>query len=482
MTRTRRSIASWIAGLALVLSAPALAQSRAEQLLWQGKVDAALLSASEVATERPEDMDAQELLIDLLLSTGLPHRAEALYRRRVTQNPTDPDAQYLLGRALVGADDARRSYERALRFDPTHARSHMGMAAIHTAEGRLAEARDAYARAVTLNPELGEAWLGLIRSHAAAGDIDAAARAAADAVAHVPGEGAIYLALATLDPGRASDWLARGVTAVPADPRLHEARARQLLAAGDPAGALTEADRALAIDPTLGDATRAAIFARAMAGGHLDRAAYLRLSGLATDPNARASADALVSAWPNTALTWLARAQLRQAAGDREGAVGDLEAALRVDPADVECLASYGLLLLQVGRSAEARRPLARAVDARPWDASLATALGRAHLGAGDPGAAVLELGAALQRHPWSVDVALVLAQAHVDGGDPQQAYVLLKGMLSKLPDPRLAAALVMAAPAAGRHAEAAALLDQLASQSGSAKLRELAARLRQGG
>lgn len=478
-----RSIALLLMLTVGLWSSPAAAQSHAEQLLWQGKVDAALQVATEAADARPHDLEAQELLIDLLLATAMPARAERRARERLKQHPTDPNAHYLLGRAVTQASDARAAYENALRLEPEHARSHMGVAAVHLAEGRLEAARDGYQRAVSLDPGLSEAWLGLVRARVALDDPAGALDAARRGVQAVPSEGGLYLALSLLEPERAREVLERGARAAPHHAEIHEALAGVLLAQGEAKQAATAARKALDQDPRRAEAARHLLFAAALEEGRLDHEGYRRLVGARAvqdqDPTqAAATFDALVARYPDTALTWLARAQLRQGT-DPTAALDDLARAVQVEPTNIEAQAAYGLLLLGAGKAAEAREPLRASVAARPWDASLGLALGRAHLQHGDPEAAALELGALHGRHPWDVDVVLLLAQAWLDAERPDRAWQVLVGMLRRAPDPRLAAALVMAAPAAGRHREAADLLEQLATKGGSAQLRELAVRLR---
>lgn len=473
--------------LLLALGSPAAqAQSRAEQLLWKGEVDAALVAARQEADAEPDDLAAQELLIDMFLATGLPSFAVARQERRVEEAPTDPDAHYLLGRALVDPEASRRSFEAALRMDPTHARAHMGIAAIHMAAGRHAEARDGYARAVRADPSLREAWVGLVRAHVALGEPEVALAEARKGVEAAPSEGGLWLALAALAPDEAVTALRQGSAKAPLDARVHERLAAALLDAGDAEGAVQAAKRALKQDPRRVEAARHLAFAEALASGRLDREGYealLKARSIQDQDPAEAlkTYDALVKRCDGTPITWLARARLREARGDTDGALSDLARALKVAPDDAEAQAAYGLLLLETKRPDEARVWLRRAARARPWDRSLALALSRAHVEAGDPSAAAMELSSLHRRLPWDVDVVLLLADAHTRAGEAERAWLVLGEMLRRVPDPRLAAALVMVAPQAGRHLEAARLLDQLAERGDSRQLRELADRLRAG-
>jgi hypothetical protein len=65
--------------------------------------------------------------------------------------------------------DAWRSYTEALRIDPRHARSLMGLGSILYQQGRYAEAADRFSRAVAIAPSA-PAWLALAESLEAAGN------------------------------------------------------------------------------------------------------------------------------------------------------------------------------------------------------------------------------------------------------------------------------------------------------------------------
>ncbi|MEQ1506018.1 MAG: tetratricopeptide repeat protein, partial [Myxococcota bacterium] len=259
----------WTAwGLSLALAGP----SEAETFLRHGDYAAALTSAARAAAASPGNLDTRELYYDLLVSTGQGARALREATAAAAAAPTDPNAQYLLGRVQPDAASSQRAYEVALRYDPDHARAHMGMGAIHEARGAFAEAEAAYARAVRRDPSLSEAWLGrtraLIRLSRSA---DALANAEAG-LAAVPDEPGLALVVAQLAPTRATAVLTAAIARVPDEPRLHEALAALRLDAGDAAGALTEASAALAIDPTSVGAGRTALFAAEITAGRLDAA------------------------------------------------------------------------------------------------------------------------------------------------------------------------------------------------------------------
>lgn len=415
--------------------------------------------------EAPTDLDNLELYIDLLLTVGMADRAEREFADRLRAGPDRPDNHYLLGRALTDVRYAREAYENALRLDPDHARSHMGIGAVYAALGQGPDARAAYRHALELDPTLTEAWLGLVRLHGMAGDGAAATRVAEEGLAAVPNDPGLALAVATLVPGRAGAVLPPAVAATPDDAALRAALAAHLLAAGEPAGARDEAIRALAIDPTHAEARRIAMVASELAAGRLTAAQAVQAEAAAGRPR---KLDALVEAAPTSLVVRLLRASLHREAGELEAARDHLQAARDVVPIDPEVNGALGQVLLQLGRPGEALTPLTIAAQASPWDAPLQVTLAAALQQTGDTARALDLLTRLADERPLNVVVQGAYAQALVDAGRSEEAYQALKRSLRLLPDPRLLAAFVMVAGESGHHAEAADLLDQLAASSGS--------------
>ncbi len=470
--------------MALGLAPSCAVAATPEEFLWAGNVGAALESAQRVASANPTDVPAQELVIDILLSIGLPDRAGAQAKARVSATPADPSAHYLLGRALVRADEATREYEAALRLNPNYARAHMGMGAVHVAAGRDSDALAAYQRAVSLDGSLAEAWVGIGRIHVVNGRQAEALATAKSALAQVKDEAALYLLAASLEPARADGYLQAAIAATPRDPSLHQIRGDLLLGAGDAHGALAEADLALSINPSFVDAQRTLAFAGSVAAGELDVNGFRELVAIhdseGLDPTAaRDRYYNLMNRYPRCAIPLMARAELSMKQGDRASAGPDLERALALDPTEIEIQMAYGVYQLQAGRPDLARPWLERAQPLRPWDPGLTLALGRTlrDLHATDQARGLLD--EAWKIHSWNADIAIAAAQARVDAGDGEAAYQLIREAIHRMSDPRLSVALVTTATAARRFDEAARMLEELGHQTGKRTLLDAAARLR---
>ncbi len=481
VARTRRLglAAALLAGL---LPGTARAQD-ALTLLHQGKIADALVAAEREAGLRPDDMDAQERWIDLLLGVGLPGIAQRACAERIAAHPDQADSFYLAGRAASDVGTSRQHYERALFLDPNHARSWMGLGALDRAVGAWGDAAGAYQHALQLNPDLGEAWGGLLAVFSGTGDSAGGLKVARAALTRVPDLAEAWLAIATWTPNEGLKVLDEAVTHVPWDTRVQTARAIALVRANRASEAAAAADKALAVDPGNRDARLVKMAARAIVGGSLNAKGFDAIAAartVAPGPAAVAAWDAIVASWPRCPLGYEGRAHARPAT-DSAGARSDLETALRIDPNDDEALAGLGLMLVTSGDKARAASLLSRAATARPYDATLGLGAARAVFESGDKVGA-LRLGAMVSAaHPFDLVTVLGFAELQQRGGDVEAAYQTVLELAGRVPDLRVQLALASAAQQAGHTRQAADLYDSLAARTGRAELSALARRLRAG-
>lgn len=421
----------------------------------------------------------QERWVDLLLGTGQVARAVRDTRARVQVDPTSPDAQYLLGRALPAASDSRDAFERALRLDPEHARAYAGIGGVLRAAGSLREAAEAYQRALSLDPTLAEAWGGMLAVTLASQDREAVAQVAEAALQRVPDHVESWLALAAARPEHAGAVLAQAAARVGWDARVHAARAVHALAVDDATTAAAAAREALARDPSSADAHWTLGVAIERAEGALDATGVARIQGARSAADARTlpALDALVSDHPRSALARLLRARALQAT-DPAGARADLEVALAARPDAIDVVATLGLALRGID-DARAARLLEQASRARPYDASLAIAAARSLLAAGDPPRALALAAEATTRFPFSLGVCLEYVGVLSAIGDAEGAWRAARDAADRLRDPRASLAAAAAARDAGHLREAAARYDTLATELGKPELATVATNLR---
>ena len=465
----------------LVAPSVAAAGNDAESLMRAGRLAEAYPVARDEAAREPGDIDAQELLIDLSVTLGLHNSITPVYQVRVRKAPSEADGHYLLGRLALTASEAEGHYRDALKIDADHARSMMGLGAIHRSAGRHQQAVAAYRDALARDPSLSEAWAGLQAALLQLGDLEGATAEAVRAMAAVPDEPDPYVSVATLDRPRAVEVLRLGVRNVPDDPRLHAMLARALLDTGDGAGAEKSASIAEKLAPTYAEASYLRLVGQSMASGALDVDGWKALGAAQEQRDAkaaRAAFDGRVAKYPEASLVWLGRGKVRAARGDLQGGIDDMRQAVRLAPGEVEAQATLGVHLLRAERAVEARPILEAASRARPTDIALRVARAEAAHQMGDGMAAREVLVETVKAYPYDVRPVLAGARILSEQGDSRGAYILLRDAAPRISDPRLVVMLAAAARDVGNLDEALQILDGLAA-SGSDRARELAAQLR---
>lgn len=228
------------------------------------------------------------------------------------------------------------------------------------------------------------------------------------------------------------------------------------------------------------------VFAEHIRTGLLDLEGLAKLldarDKLESDPQAAvAQLQQLTKSYPAASVVFLSLAEAQQRVGNRAGTLEALSLTLQRDSELVDAQAAFGLALLGEERWGEAIPWLAKAAAARPWDPDLVRAWGHANLRAGQTAEALEILQAAHRARPWEVPTLLTYAEALQRSGQPEAAYALVRDALRKSPDPRLAAAFVVAAQAAGHDAAAADFLEDLGRKAGSERLVQIAESIRAG-
>ena len=432
----------------------------------------------------PDDLDAAELLIDVLVSTEQLGEAMRRAQAQVDANPSRPQGWYLLGRATQDPAAAEEAYQHALRVDSNHARSWMGLGAVRRGTGAGPEAENAYRRALALDPSLGEAWVGVWTMELARDD-DAAAQATMRAAIKVlPTLPEAWLSLSVLAPQEAESLLTRAAKAIPDDVRIPHALARNRVGRGDFKAALAAYDQALALQPQMDDLTVerglcAEVVRKALKPEDATHLLEIRLMASQDPEEALPVVDKVVAANAQSGWARLIRGNLLHSLQQLSLAEKDLRAALDRMPDSPSAMSGLGVLLLSTHRASDARPLLEKAAKGRPWDDSLAVAAAMAAAEAGDREAAIKSLEAALVTFPASTGPPLGLAQVKLAQGDSMGAYLVLRDAVRRTPDPQLALAMGGAALQAGKGEEAATILDELFVRTGYSGFSEAARRIR---
>jgi Tfp pilus assembly protein PilF len=449
------------------------------ELLRQGQDAAALTEARQSVVQAPDDVEAHELLIDLLLNFGLGHQAEDAYASLASSNETAL-AWTLYGRAALTADLARANYEHALELDKDYARAWMGLAAVDRAQGGLARAEERYARSLALDPSLAEAWAGLGAVLVQTDRLDEALEVSIKATRAVPSDPEAWLACAALDDANARSWLESGVKSSPKEARLHHALAEALLQQGEIGSAARHLEQALELEPGLHQAEMDLAVVRELQAKRLDlpgHGALARARALSVEAPVAAMVtfDQLIEQYPDCYLVHLARGHLNAEQDLAPQAEKDLRRAVELAPASPDALGALGLLLLNEGNPQEARPLLDMAAAARPGDIALQVSAGMATLHVDGVAAGVKHLARTAEAHPYEVSPVMAMVTVLSQAGRPDAAYQVLDRSIAINPHPTLLLAHAAAAKDVGDNRAASRSLRELARITGEERYSRMA-------
>jgi tetratricopeptide (TPR) repeat protein len=420
--------------------------------------------------EHPNDVEANELLIDILAGLGLAQDSERYYGERASVSPNDADCWYLAGRAAITVEDSEKRYRKALEIAPGHARANMGLGSIARSKNDMPEAAARYNDALAKDPTLTEAWASLVQVELQRGNRAAAIDVARRALVAVPKSPEPYLMLSALRPIEAVDVLVRGAVAVPDEPKIQVALARAYIDHEDWKNAVAAYEAALVISDADPGVRIERGVAQEVVAGKLVSSSAIQLLQVRAD---RSSADvrlqkldAVVDANPQSMYARLARGNLLAESSRYDVAEHDLVDAVRLSPANGDALASLGALYLNRGRAAEAIPLLNQAAKIHPGDPSLVIARASAIVQV-DSSAGELALREAMARFPFEGKIPVLIARLLVARGNPQGAYVELEAAAQRSPSPDVLLQWADVAQRLGRTADEARILHLLAATTG---------------
>lgn len=336
-----------------------MALARAAELHRTGHFDDALAIYRRLAKAYSTSFDIQRLLIFELLQVGRHKEAVATARRLRDAYPRNPHAAILLGaghQAMGHWQKALDAFETASRLDgaPAEARFLAGNALC--ALGRYAEGVACYDAVLATDPRSVEALSNRAGALARLGRLQDALRDSETLVATQPWQPLHWINMAgtLLELGRPKDVVAAADTALGLSPRLADAqflRGQALLGLGDWARARTSLERAVDLAPE-----NVVFHARLISVLHL----------LEDFPAARDACERAFRIEPKSAVLLQLRAEVRRALDDPSGAMDDVDAALALNPRLASAHVSRARLLADLGRVADMRHALDRALEADP--------------------------------------------------------------------------------------------------------------------
>lgn len=197
---------------------------------------------------------------------------------------------------------------------------------------------------------------------------------------------------------------------------------RQMLVRGDHAGfakAVQAFRQAVAMDPEYAEAYSGLAMAESFAVEQNPDRTQVTLA----QRRAMAAAERAVALDPGLGDAYAARGYLRGSNDwDWEGALADLETALRLDPQDARNQIRYGYLLATLGRLPEAADAFRKGIADDPLFTPDWYWLGRVQAAQGDPAAARRAMNRALAIDPEFLDASSYIGTLSLLQGDPATA------------------------------------------------------------
>jgi tetratricopeptide (TPR) repeat protein len=453
-------------------------------------VEGALAEARAAIIEKPNHVEAHEVVVDILVNRGMGATARSAYTQLTRDNPQAAWAWVLLGRASQDPVSALEAYGKALELDPAQARAWAGRGDVHRALGETETARTAYETAIAVDSTLASAYTGLGALLIQEGRVEDALATCELAIVSAPEDPEAYLAAAQLAPGRTQEFLSKGAKAVPDDVRLHTALGRFHLERDNLPAASTAFGSAQAVWPNHPDSARALYMIGCMERGELssqDRTSLERAMYLGQEMPVAALdlLKTLAGQAPkcNVVLAGLGLQQYQ--AGQVTSAETSLLAALdaaKPDPGATSWIqGSLGMLYASEGGHAKALPLLEAASASRTRDVDLAVAGGVARAHVEGPAAGARELDQVARRFPGDPRPIMALAALLASNGDVQAAYTVLKRANAVHQDPTLLLALAGAARDAGDTAAAVQALRDLSAMTADPTWSQAADRLNAG-
>jgi tetratricopeptide (TPR) repeat protein len=453
-------------------------------------VEGALAEARAAILKKPDQVEAHEIVVDILVNRGMGATARSAYTQLTRDNPQAAWAWVLLGRASQNPVSALEAYGKALELDPAQARAWAGRGDVHRALGETEDAREAYETAIAVDSTLARAYTGLGALLLQEGRLQDALATCELAIVSAPGDPEAYLAAAQLAPERAQDFLVKGAQAVPDDVRLHTALGRVHLEQGNLPAASVSFGKAQAVWPHHPDSARALYMIGCMERGELDSQGRISLEramllGQEMPVAALDLLTTLASQAPRCSMVLAGLGLQQYQAGQVDSAETSLLSALEAakpDPGATSWIqGSLGMLYASEGGHANALPLLEAATASRTRDVDLAVAGGVARAHVEGPAAGARDLDQVARRFPGDPRPIMALAAVLTSNGDAQAAYTVLKRANAAHLDPTLLLALAGAARDAGDKAAAAQALRDLSVMTADPTWSQAADRLNAG-
>jgi tetratricopeptide (TPR) repeat protein len=341
----------------------------------------------------PKNIELDNRIIAIYLSSGRIAEAEALNQKIGKESPHNPTANVQHAQILIAQnrlDDAVQVLQRQVADTPDLALAHYVLGTAEWRRGAADQARVAFQDTVRLSPGMVEAWKSLTQLLLSRGEVNAARLYAQRCIQLEPGAAAGHLLLgtayfSTADYERARAEFAVAERLAPRDPWPHARLAKTWAAQKRSDNAEHEFQLALALqpdNPTLfgeyfefllnsSQPARAADRARQFAAAHPTDAEAQRL--LATVlirrqlyPEAETVAQRAIQIAPRMISAYLTLGSIQEKLGETDAALATYNRAIAIEPNYPPLLTIAGNLYLQKNDLDSARHCFQQALGIDP--------------------------------------------------------------------------------------------------------------------
>jgi tetratricopeptide (TPR) repeat protein len=421
----------------------------------------AIQEFQQLVQSEPQHVENYGALGAVYRAAGQFSEAEGAYRKGTAANPKSAPAHVALSQFLFSMGklaEAEVEMRAACDLDAHAIPARIFLARIYLAMGRTTEAENLYAALKTAAPAEPQAYQALGIFYTSTGQREkAAAEFQALLKAHPKDTSTkAYLVETLLDLNRTGDaepLIQEILSSNAGDPRGLQSKGRVLLAQGQYDSAMGTLQKAVKAAP---DSASAHYFLGAAqeAAGFPDLAKVSFTRALELQPQMTSAEGALAhlaitkgnnteglrlaesarKTDPNLPSANLAAAQALIAKGDVRQAETILQGALERDPSSLPDLGTLLSLYTREGRSAEAVRRMAGAVQQYPQKAGLHFLLGLAYFSVKDLAHSETSVRQALKLDPQIPDAYTLLANIALARGSAEEAKSLLRTAIASSP------------------------------------------------
>jgi tetratricopeptide (TPR) repeat protein len=396
----------------------------------QGKPDAAVALFEQGIKANPKSLDLRVVLADLFIQTKAQVKAIEQFRDLIGLDPKRLEFSVSLARLYVGENDpgaGEKVLREAILVAPDDPQRKMALSEFLLAIGQRDKAEKELVAAIEANPEAYVLRFGLASLHLAAGSVENAegdyieiikrAKLAPDGL-----RARVALASVRVEQERtaeAESLLAEVLKETPRDNAALLLRGQMALARGDTPSAIAD------FRAVTKDQPESLEVMMRLAQAHVSN----REPQLAVETIGRAK-----SVRPGDPQARLLVAEVKASTGDRQGALSEVEAALKLDPNHAGALMRKADLEGALKKEGEAEKTLSKLGELHPEDPQVPYRKGMLLLGQGRLPGAESDFHRALALRPGAIEPLTALSNVYFAQQQPDKAVKLLEHTLAQKP------------------------------------------------